>query len=286
MSGDVKKQISSGKASKSNHQAKLAAVGIPDLSADRTLGSRYELKYVISESKARAVEQYVAAYLDEDRYTKLQPSGFYPIVSLYLDSEDLQLCRESITGKLNRFKLRIRSYTDDHSYPRFLEIKRRSNTVIIKSRYRVKHRDIKPMLAGVFVDPQYYGTDEKILRQFQLYVRCLNAAPAVLVRYRRRAYEGDSRTRVRVTFDRELSYNVTDEPDVRFNGAGWQLHKLSLDNIILEIKFTGCYPAWLSTMAEYFELRQQSMSKYANSLKESCVLHFCSPKLRMGAWRL
>ncbi len=286
MAGDLEKEISKGKASKSAGGEGLGAARMPDLSVDRTLRFRYELKYLISKSKAKAIEQYVAAYIEQDRYTKLQPSSFYPIVSLYVDSEEMQLCRESLTGKLNRFKLRIRSYTDDHSYPRFLEIKRRANSVIMKSRYRIKHRDIKPLLAGEFTDPQYYGTDEKILRQFQLYVRSINAKPAVLVRYRRRAYEGDSHTRVRVTFDKELSYNVTDEPQVRFNGGGWQLHKLSLDRTILEIKFTGRYPAWLSTMAKEFELRQQSMSKYANSIKESCLLGFCSPRISLGMWEL
>ena len=249
---------------------------------DRTLGSRYELKYLISKSKAKEVEQFVKLHLPLDRYSKLQPTGSYPVVSLYLDSDDLQLCLESITGKLNRYKLRIRSYTDDTAYPRFFEIKRRANTVIVKSRYRVKHHDVKDLLAGKYIHSQYYTTDEAILRQFQLYTRSINAKPKVLIRYNRKAYEGDSHTRVRVTFDTDLSYRVTDEPEVKLNGGGWRYHAMSVQNVILEIKFNGRYPDWLNTMVKHFELRQESISKYANSIKESCALGYCSPRLPMG----
>jgi hypothetical protein len=256
--------------------------GTGDVAIDRTLGSRYELKYVMPPVKAKAVEQFVAEHLPKDRYSKLQPDGFYPIVSLYIDSQDLQLCRESINGKLNRFKLRIRSYTDDPAYPRFFEIKRRANTVIVKSRYRVKDKDVAPLLAGRYIHSEYYGTDENILRQFQLYVKSIGAGPMVLIKYLRKAYEGEGHNRVRVTFDKDLMYNVTKEPAVRLNCKGYQLHKLSLDKVILEIKFTGRYPEWLSTMAKHFELQQQSMSKYASSVRESCLLRFCAPNLALG----
>ena len=248
---------------------------------DRTLRCRYELKYVVSESKAAALMRFVEPYIGLDRYSKLQPDGFYPIVSLYLDSNDLQLCRESLGGYLNRFKLRIRSYTDEPDYPRFFEIKRRAHTVIIKSRAKIRRQDIAPLLVGRYIAPsQHYKTDKTeidTIKQFQLYMQSIKAKPTVLVRYMRRAYEGDSENRVRVTFDRDLCYNVTDKPDVLFGGPGWQRN--SRGGVILEIKFTGRYPAWLERMAECFVLRQQSMSKYATSVKKACSLRFCAPKM-------
>jgi hypothetical protein len=277
---EAEKQGGKNKVPHSVGTARNAGVDI--VLPDRTLGSRYELKYLISKSKAKEVERFVEMYLPRDRYSKLQPTGSYPIVSLYLDSDDLQLCCESITGKLNRYKLRIRSYTDDTAYPRFFEIKRRANTVIVKSRYRVKHHDVKDLLADRYIHSQYYATDEAILRQFQLYTRSINAKPKVLIRYNRKAYEGESHTRVRVTFDTDLSYRVTDKPEVTLNGGGWRSHALSMQNVILEIKFNGRYPDWLNTMVKHFELRQESISKYANSIRESCALGYCSPRLPIG----
>ncbi|MHC4423262.1 MAG: VTC domain-containing protein [Planctomycetota bacterium] len=246
---------------------------------DRLMRCRYEMKYVVSESKAAAIAHFIAPYLGLDHYSKLQPSGFYPIVSLYLDSDDLQLCRESLRGHLKRFKLRIRSYNDDPDYPRFFEIKRRANTVIIKSRARVSTQNVETMLSGQYVPPlQDYKTDVDTIKQFQLYMKSISAKPKVLVRYMRRAYEGNMENRVRVTFDRRLCYRVSREAEVLFDGRRWQHNHLTLKDVILEVKFTGRYPAWLGRMVQYFDLRQQSVSKYATSIKKACSLRFCGPR--------
>ncbi|MHC4462778.1 MAG: VTC domain-containing protein [Planctomycetota bacterium] len=242
---------------------------------------RQELKYRISEPKAEAVAQFIKSYLHPDRYCKLRRGGRYPIVSLYLDSNDLLLCRESLTGQKNRYKLRVRSYTDEPDYPCFLEIKRRMNTTILKSRARVMHNDVATLLSGISLPPQNYSADdEEALRQFRLYMDSINAGPVILIRYMRQAYEGDSDNRVRVTFDRELCYKVTTAPKVALNGQGWQHNSISLCGVILEIKFTGAYPAWISQMAKYLDLRQQPISKYVTSVEESCALGFCAPLLR------
>jgi SPX domain protein involved in polyphosphate accumulation len=250
-----------------------------DVQRDRTLRCRYEMKYVISESKAAAIARFIEPYLSLDHYSRLQPNGFYPIISLYLDSDNLRLCMESLRGQLKRFKLRIRSYTDDPDYPRFFEIKRRTNTVIIKSRARVRAQDVATLLSGQYISPlQKYKTDVDAIKQFQLYMKSIDAGPKVLIRYMRRAYEGNMENRVRVTFDRKLAYNVSNTPNVSFSSRGWQPNSVTVRSVILEVKFTERYPVWLSQMTEYFDLRQRSMSKYANSIVRSFELGFCAPK--------
>jgi hypothetical protein len=259
-----------------------APAPIAKKSGDRMLACRYELKYLISDAKAAAIERYVRQFLEYDRYSKLQRGGMYPIVSLYCDSPDMQLCRETLTGQKNRFKLRIRSYTDEPEYPRFFEIKRRINRVIMKSRARVMDEDVKPLLAGRRLPPRGYTTDETALNQFQLYTMTVNAGPRVLIRYMRQAFESTSENRVRVTFDRELCYKVTDAPLVRLGGSGWQRNALTEGHAILEIKFTGTFPAWLIRLAELFELDARSVSKYATSIEQACTLGFCAPVVRNG----
>lgn len=246
---------------------------------DRTLGCRYELKYLISESQTEAMEQYIKPYLDLDRYSKLQPQGYYPIVSLYVDSPGLRLCRETLEGKKNRFKLRIRSYSDDPQYPAFFEIKRRINRVILKSRARVRHQDIGMLLRGGRLPEQDFKTDLQALSQFQLYTQHIKAGPMSLVRYLRKAYEGGSHNRVRVTFDRELCYKVTDRPAVTLGGSGWQTNHFSMKGVILEIKFTGTYPIWLSRMVACFGVQARGISKYASSITQSQAMGFCAPSL-------
>ena len=269
-----------GQSTSSRSRTRDASTGkMPDKQTDRTLRCRHELKYHISESMAEAIVQFIKPYLPLDRYCKLQRSRDYPIVSLYLDSADLQLCQESLGGLKNRYKLRIRSYTDEPDYPRFFEIKRRINTIIMKSRARVMNRDVPILLGGQPLPPQNYTADTDTINQFQLYMNNIRAKPAVLIRYTRQAYEGGSESKVRVTFDRELSYCVTREPEVRLGGGGWQRNPFTIGGVVLEIKFTDRYPIWLSQMVKCFNLQQQSISKYASSIKDSCLLKFCSPEL-------
>lgn len=248
--------------------------------ADRMLACRYEMKYLVPRVTAAALERRVRDLLPPDRYSKLQRGGMYPIVSLYLDSRSLRLCLESLTGVKNRFKLRIRSYTDEPEYPRFFEIKRRINRVIMKSRARVMDRDVPVLLAGRLLPPQGYHTDEEALNQFQLYTMRIQAGPKILIRYARQAFESTSENRVRVTFDTELCYRVSEEPAVRLGGAGWQYNALTIGHVILEIKFTGTYPAWLARLVADFNLEARSISKYATSVEQACQLGFCAP-----AWR-
>jgi hypothetical protein len=246
---------------------------------DRMLACRYELKYVIDEAQVAAIECYIRPFLELDRFSKLQRGGFYPIVSLYLDSPDLHLCRETLTGQKNRFKLRIRSYTDDPEYPRFFEIKRRINQVIVKSRARVTDEDVAMLAGGRLLTARNYTTDEATLNQFQLYAASINAGPMVLIRYLRKAYENAAENQVRVTFDRELCYKVTTRPEVRLGGSGWQ-HSMVTDGYsILEVKFTGTFPVWLSRMVAHLDLQILSVSKFVTSMQQSCALGFCAPSI-------
>jgi hypothetical protein len=248
--------------------------------ADRMLACRHELKYLVPAATAAALERRVRDVLPPDRYAKLQRGGMYPIVSLYLDSPDLRLCLESLTGVKNRFKLRIRSYTDEPEYPRFFEIKRRINRVIMKSRARVMDRDVPVLLAGRSLPPQGYRTDEVALSQFQFYATSIQAGPRILIRYVRQAFENTSENRVRVTFDRELCYKVTEDDAVRLGGSGWRHNALTVGRVILEIKFTGRYPAWLARLAADFDLEARSISKYATSVEQASELGFCAPRWR------
>lgn len=255
----------------------IVPVKRPGKPISKNVSCRHEMKYIVSESTAKAITQFIGPYVPVDSYSKSQPTGAYPIVSLYLDSHNMQLCRESLEGHKNRFKLRIRSYTDDPGYPRFLEIKRRMNTIIIKSRARLKDHHVSHFLSGLSLPPHDYSTDEKLFKQFRLYMDSINASPIVKVRYMRQAYESNLENRVRVTFDRELAFKVCDKPDVLFNGTGWQ--SVPIKGVILEIKFSDRYPGWLNQMVKCFDLRPESVSKYVRSIQKGCSLRFCGPKI-------
>lgn len=235
---------------------------------------RFEMKYLVTHAQAEAIAAYLQPMVERDRFSQKHADGYYPISSLYLDTRDLRLCRESLEGKKNRFKLRIRSYSDVATAPVFLEIKRRMNAIIIKDRVKTRRAAVPELLERPeFLLPEH-GQDGT-LQQFQLYLRSLHAQPKVLIRYGRKAYVAGTQEQVRITFDRNLAFKQTQEPRVELVGLDWQ--DVPLNGQVLEIKFNGAYPAWLEDLVRYFGLRAQSVSKYTLGVRQASQLKFCAP---------
>jgi len=104
---------------------------------DRTLSSRYECKYLIPPRFVPAIRQFITPFLRPDRYALGREGYRYTISSLYLDTPDLRLFHQTVKGEKNRFKLRIRTYSDAPNDPVFFEIKKRCDRVIRKRRAKV-----------------------------------------------------------------------------------------------------------------------------------------------------
>ncbi len=247
---------------------------------DTVLSCRYELKYRIPETKARALAAYLQSYISPDPYARNKPNYEYLICSLYYDSDGLDLCRETIEQKVNRFKLRVRFYDDDPQTPCFFEIKRRLNGIILKDRARLSKSMFVKASRELYLPGDLWKKDRDALCQFQFYLRALQAHPVVLVRYHRQAFEDDTLNRVRITFDRQLTFKTVSEPVLSTNGGGWQ--RVPMDFVVLEIKFTNRYPAWLNDMVKIFDLKQSAMSKYVSSIQQSCSMGFCGPRCHLG----
>lgn len=225
---------------------------------------RHEFKYRLPRGLASTVRACVAAHLPLDPYSAASDDGYYDISSLYLDSADLRLCRESMDGVKNRFKLRVRGYDDHPDHPVFLEIKRRINTIIVKDRSRISRSDLATLATPGGTLP------DAAARQFSLYRQMLSARPQALVRYRREAFEGSRPNRVRITFDRDLTCRTTDQWRVEVQPGLWR--RVLADEVVVEIKFDGAtFPAWVQDIVRRFQLQARSVSKY-------CLgLHACTP---------
>src|ERR1044071_6006502 len=117
------------------------------MAIDRLQTQRFELKHLVSEDSARAVRQFVRCYLQPDEFAATLPNYSYPVHSLYLDSPDLVTYQAVQPREKNRFKLRIRYYSDKDRAVYF-EIKRRTNEVISKMRAKVRREAVEPLLRG------------------------------------------------------------------------------------------------------------------------------------------
>lgn len=236
--------------------------------AHSMLAKRYEFKYRVPESTAVSIRSYIQGFVRPDPYMAGQVTGDYIISSLYFDSPQFHLYNETQLDKCNRFKLRIRAYDDNPDGVAFFEIKRKLNRIVYKSRARVAKSQIAPILYNHYCPDNLSEKDHNCLWQFVHYIQCLRACPIVLVRYRRQAFEGLTDAKVRITFDRELSYQSMAQAAVKVNGPGW--HKLPINFVVLEIKFTSQFPTWVKMLVRTFNLQRQSMSKYCSSAQ--CVM--------------
>ncbi len=232
---------------------------------DGSILSRHECKYYISERTHAAVRQFIAPFVRPDDYARRHPGNRYPVYSLYLDSLDLNLHRMSVEGQKNRFKLRVRSYAAQSDGPVYLEIKRRRDTVLSKSRTAVAVDVARDIALRGAPSRGSDGPCDPVRGEFVSLVRRTAAVPLVRVRYQREAYESASPEPVRITFDTELAYAMSVN-DASVSGSGaW--HSMPVEGGILEIKFTELFPAWIRALIDRFELSRRSIPKYGLSIE-------------------
>lgn len=233
------------------------------------LFERHEAKYRIPPEMVDPLREAVRSYCVPD---KAGTNGVYRIVSLYFDTPDRQLYRETQDRAPRRFKLRVRRY---ESGPVQLEIKRRIKGVISKTRVSLP-QDLWP---GAFHDPRLLGGLSEKGRQvaYDFVNRCLTlgAEPAALVRYRREAWESKVDEYARVTFDDHIEGRRPEGWQIPFvdDPARWfpvdHAHRFGIgrSGVVLELKSNMSIPGWMTDMIHRFRLARSSFSKYSSALE-------------------
>jgi hypothetical protein len=235
--------------------------------ADRIQLQRFELKYIVSEATALAVRQFVRCYLKPDEFAAQSADYSYPVHSTYLDSPDLATYHAVQSGEKNRFKLRIRYYSDSDKAV-FFEIKRRTNECISKMRAKVHREAVLPLLSGRppqmkhLVEPS--GKQFFALQEFCRLMHALHAAPVSHVAYKREAWMSSLDNSFRVTFDRQV------QCEAEFGAAlttqfGEAVQPFE-NKVILELKFTNRLPGWCSEMIRALGLVRGGAPKYAQGV--------------------
>ncbi|MFQ5351594.1 MAG: VTC domain-containing protein [Candidatus Binatia bacterium] len=230
--------------------------------------SRYECKYFVSEAAAVAIREYLKPFVKPDAYASARAGCCYDVCSLYLDSPDLRLCRMTEEGHKNRFKLRMRRYADGPDEPVYLEIKRRSDNVVLKRRSRVDLGFASRLLngvAGAAADPELGGDADSA--EFDNLLRSVQARPVIRIRYRREAYESAGSEPLRITFDSDLSYSVTLDDALSSAGGRWEA--THHEGTIMELKFTGTFPLWIRRLIDGFQLQRRPIPKYVMSIEQA-----------------
>ncbi len=219
---------------------------------------RFEIKYRIRPHEADAIARHIVRYMQADEYGE-GGSARYPVHSLYLDSPGLRLYRAKAEGAFSRFKLRARCYNFQPARSFFLEVKARKGEAMTKSRGLATLEETRTLLSGAGAD-RY----DPALANFCRERDNLRARPAAWITYDRAAYVGGERSLVRVTFDSDIKVGLPTD-DLSEPKQWYGLPEVK-GLVVLEIKYTGSYPAWVAQTIRRFDLFRSSMSKYRQGI--------------------
>lgn len=214
---------------------------------------RIETKYRITVSdKERLLS------LLSDRFTP-DPHGPTTVSSVYLDTPDRLLIRNSIEGGVYKEKLRIRGYGDvNDSTDVFFEIKKKYKGVVYKRRIRAPLFKVEEYLKNH--TPPAKGQIMSEIDYFMQYYK--NPQPAMLISCYREGFFGKDDDGLRITFDTDVRYNSW-VPDLRSSEKGQRI--LEEDYCIMEIKASDSMPIWLSKALSDCALFPRGFSKYGTA---------------------
>lgn len=220
---------------------------------------RYEKKYFLTPIQQEYLLSRMKPYVTADEY------GKYTICSIYYDTDDWQLVRESIEKPDYKEKLRVRSYgvpTEDGKI--FVELKKKCDGIVYKRRITTDAYKAGPFLCGL-EPPEHYGQIGREIAWFQNFHK---TTPKVFIAYDRTAFAGTQDTELRITFDTKIRWRDTDL-DLCLGDHGKAL--ISDDKILMEIKMPGVCPLWLSRLLSEAGVFPVSFSKYGTCYCENIL---------------
>ena len=211
---------------------------------------RHELKYICSQKQLDEIKLSLDNVLLPDPN---QGEFGYNIKSLYFDTVGDRLFNETLSGVDNRYKFRIRVYNSSDQLIK-LEKKISINNLKAKEDLTISRKQFINIL-----DNKYeYGC--KLMDE----MNCLNKLellkPKVIVEYDRYAYVSEIGN-VRITLDRNIRYSKNvyglfdkDLPTIPI---------LPINRHILEVKYDGVLPGYITKLLNIYKLERSSFSKYA-----------------------
>jgi hypothetical protein len=230
---------------------------------------RFELKYWVPESLARAVEEFARPYVIRDPVGG--SGGVQRNTSLYLDTPDHEFLDLHVEKAPDRFKLRVRRYGDPPSSPAFFEIKRKVKRVIAKRRALVPAEHVRALLDGslAMLPRLPRASDRPHLEAFLYYMTVYRAAPTIYTSCVRTAYmTPDPEEDVRLTIDREIvcqsatGFDFAPDPKRWTPAVGPEWCSAHEGTAVLELKFRGTAPWWMAELTQALPLDRQGYSKY------------------------
>lgn len=220
---------------------------------DIMIFKRYEKKYLLNKTEYEKLMSLIRDKLVPDEH------GENTLCSLYLDTPDFLLIRNSIDAVSYKEKLRLRSYgVPGQEKTLFFEIKKKYKRVVYKRRV-----SMTPTMAAEYIESGVMPFDSQIMREIDYLMKFYRQPkPNVCILCERGAFFAEESAEVRLTFDKNLRYRYG-FPTADNIGEGYPI--LDNDKYILEIKTPGAMPLWLARALSECKIYPRSFSKYAHA---------------------
>ena len=219
----------------------------------QTVFERTETKYILTLSQRRALLEKIEQYVKPDEY------GESTVCSLYFDTDNHRLIRQSMEKPTYKEKLRLRSYgTPKRDGNVFLELKKKYNGVVYKRRLTLSYN-----AAMAYIRRGVLPEDSQIMREIDWAMKYYDGiAPKMFIAYDRTAFYSKQDHELRVTFDRNVRFR-TDNLDLAKGNYGERILDPSL--CIMEIKALSAMPMWLTKALGELKIYPGSFSKYGTA---------------------
>ncbi len=229
------------------------------------VSGRLEYKYVVPKSLLPELRAALRPYVCLDGFCASCAAKQYTVRSIYYDTRRFGCYDEKFDGFRLKKKLRIRGYNQpgpDSTV--FLEIKRKQEDFISKSRAPVRWDRIEQVFAGYGPAselPFAPGSAEaEAAGRFLYNYYRRRMMPLVLVAYEREAFFGRFDPRLRLTFDRNIRSRLY--PRLAELYVDRDLKFLIPGHFVFEVKFYMNLPQWVRGVVQRFDLQRTAFSKF------------------------
>jgi hypothetical protein len=235
---------------------------------------RNEFKYLVPNELLGDLRKSIGNFADEDPNSPLENLHHeYTVRSIYFDTTRFEYYFDKRQGIKSRKKIRIRSYNQIKDHPQrnpfvFLEVKRKEIDFIWKSRCKVQWSNLENLLETGDIESYVIDNDNQIINQeasrFLFHYKGKNLKPVVLVVYEREAYFSKFDPHFRISLDKNIRSLAFPKISELFASKGLEVsfHQ----DFVLELKFSGAFPAWMSDLLFKYRLTRQAVSKYKFAL--------------------
>ncbi|HLS99902.1 MAG TPA: polyphosphate polymerase domain-containing protein [Acholeplasma sp.] len=226
-----------------------------------TVFLRYEKKYVLSKiERDNLIAGFLANGFTFDTYS---PNGkHYAVYTVYYDTSNFEVIRQSQTRLSYKEKLRVRfyEYPLNNDSTLFVELKKKLSGQGNKRRLALTLDQVTNLFNGKELSFDDY-TQNQIYKEIKYYLTRYTVKPFTFVKYSRLALIHEQ-TGIRITFDDEIHYAHLKSLDKK--SLFFELPQ-SKDLIVMEIKSLNNYPLWLSNLLTKEKVYAKNFSKYRNT---------------------